>query len=1158
MKHFTVILALFSFMFTTAQTMQRIGDYIESMTFNDPTISEAPRIFQYTPEGDAFVCVNGNNRFTRALYGSNTLFRLETSDRPVFGIYNKNNNKNISFGISVNGKYTALDSTDYCKAAFIAGKRDYELKDAAWGNGILKISALALPDKDGAIWKISAKEFPQGTKFECCVDDIRARRLNRNGDMGADPPDSFERAINSGNEQKSSFELDNKTHFLVFEELTLSEKDFVAGAAIYNNAEDARHQLATQVKIETPDPFINTLGGVLTTAGDGIWDGIVWQHGAIGWRTPLPGWRAAYTGDVLGWHDRARTHFDNYANSQITDIKATIPHPTQDTALSLARAVRQWGTPMYSDGYICRSPNSKNQMNHYNMNLVYIDELLWHFNWTGDLDYMRKMFPVLKKSLLWEKLNYDPNDDGLYDAYACTWASDALQYNSGAVTYSSAYNYRAHKMAAEIAKKLGEADSTYFENEANKILSAINKTLWLPNKGIWAEFQDFMGNKLMHPDAGIWTVYHALDSEIHNPFQAYQATRYVDTKIPQIPIKANGLNGNYYTISTTNWLPYSWSVNNVAFAEVVHTSLAYWQAGRHNEAFNLFKSAVLDGMYLGRSPGNIGQISHYDAARGESYRDFGDPVGVYSRAVVQGLFGILPDAINNKITVQPGFPNDWDFASISTPDIACDFKRTGNKDVYKIENKFRKDLQTELRITARNENIKNITLNGKNIRYMVSENVGAPEITIYCGEEKNIEIVVEWAGKTLDIPTFAKQTVTGEMWKLQSTSNIIEIYDPQNVLKNTKTDANSITGNIAKQAGNSTLFVKLRQGEMEWWQPVDVEILNPFTVNFNPESSDFTFSIKNNLERNFSGKILLNAQSRKFARTISLEKNAVSENISVQSKDVFFGTNILQIEENGKIIFETKLINWNLKNEKPKYQTVNMDATFNDKVSQIFRNSYLSPRSPYTTMQIPTQGIGEWCHPLLTADIDDSGIRQATQNGIFSTPMGIPFRTTSDNSAKNIAFTTLFDNYSSKTEIPVSGKFSHAYFLMAGSTNHMQCHIVNGTVSATYTDGTVDVLELINPETWAPIEQDFYVDGKAFRLKAPRPYRVALKTGIVSRNMERDMRIKPTEVYGRTIDGGAGIILDLPLNPKKQLSKITVETIANEVVIGMMGVTLMK
>ena len=63
----------------------------------------------------------------------------------------------------------------------------------------------------------------------------------------------------------------------------------------------------------------------------------------------------------------------------------------------------------------------------------------------------------------------------------------------------------------------------------------------------------------------------------------------------------------------------------MAFAEVMHTSLAYWQAGRNDEAFKLLKSSVLDGMYLGGSPGNFGQVSFYDAARGECYRDFGDP-----------------------------------------------------------------------------------------------------------------------------------------------------------------------------------------------------------------------------------------------------------------------------------------------------------------------------------------------------------------------------------------------------------------------------------------------------------------------------------------------------------------------------------------------------
>ena len=67
-------------------------------------------------------------------------------------------------------------------------------------------------------------------------------------------------------------------------------------------------------------------------------------------------------------------------------------------------------------------------MHHYDMNLCYIDELLWHFNWTGDLEYARRMWPLLTLHLAWEKRNFDPDNDGLYDAYACIWASDALYY----------------------------------------------------------------------------------------------------------------------------------------------------------------------------------------------------------------------------------------------------------------------------------------------------------------------------------------------------------------------------------------------------------------------------------------------------------------------------------------------------------------------------------------------------------------------------------------------------------------------------------------------------------------------------------------------------------------------------------------------------------
>lgn len=78
-----------------------------------------------------------------------------------------------------------------------------------------------------------------------------------------------------------------------------------------------------------------------------------------------------------------------------------------------------------------------------------------------------------------------------------------------------------------------------------------------------------------------------------------------------------------------------------------------------------------------------------------------------------------------------------------------------------------------------------------------------------------------------------------------------------------------------------------------------------------------------------------------------------------------------------------------------KCEAINIDKYLNDSLSEIFQNKYLSPRSPFTTLQNPTQGIGEWCHPKTTANIDDSGLRKLVQNNILQTKLGVPFRTPS-------------------------------------------------------------------------------------------------------------------------------------------------------------------
>ena len=125
---------------------------------------------------------------------------------------------------------------------------------------------------------------------------------------------------------------------------------------------------------------------------------------------------------------------------------------------------------------------------------------------------------------------------------------------------------------------------------------------------------------------------------------------------------------------------------------------------------------------------------------------------------------------------------------------------------------------------------------------------------------------------------------------------------------------------------------------------------------------------------------------------------------------------------------------------------------------------------------------------------------------------------------------------------------------MAGSTNPMQSRMTNGAVIFTYTDETADTLLLKNPETWWPIEQDYLDDGYAFRTNAAKPVRVHLKTGKVVSELDGSI----SNYNGKMIDGGAATVLDMPLRIDKELKALKLQTWSNDVVIGLMAVTLMR
>jgi len=1207
-----------------------------SLQAHNPSEKGTPRQLRYYPEGSDFVINNGNLRFNRALYGTNTAFRVEAGDLPEFAIYLPGMGGNLRFGLMNKSGSKWLINAKNITARYRPGSMIYTISDPMLGIGNLQLSVLALADAEGLIVQLKSKDIPENLSLFIAYGGVTGKKFSRNGDLGADPESSFylkpeycadnEFVISgnsfsvyfgSGRDKSESERYKNNYHptstelkanrlkskkqlvgvfppesllkvsdaekqnspdefytsvakdspaltgklklnsvdvqyFLIANTKTIQQPEYNILPDLFEKSELQRLKIEGRIQIHTPDPYINTVGGALSIAADAIWEEPSYLHGAIAWRMHLNGWRGAYTADALGWHDRAKMHFSEYAKSQYIEPASGPSVP--DPKTNLARQEEKVGTAIYTEGYISRNPGKISNPHHYDMNLVFIDQLLRHFNWIGDTAYLRQMWPVIERHLAWEKRCFDGNNDGLYDAYCCIWASDALEYSGSGVSHSSAYNYFANKTVARLALLIGK-DPIPYQNEAGHILKAINQQLWMPKKGWFAEYKDLLGLQKVHPSAALWTIYHAIDSEVTDPFQSWQCLRYIDTKIPHIPIAAEGLTGNYYTLSTTNWMPYTWSINNVASGEVFHTALAYWQAGRSDEAFRITKSSLLDYMYLGSSPGNFGQLSYYDAFRGELYRDFADGIGAASRALIEGLFGVLPDVINSELLIKPGFPAEWKFASLRTPDIFIDFRRENTTDFYTIKSEFFQNMKLDLRLKAQLDHIKSLTVNGHPATWkIISETIGQPEIKLIADAAEKYEIRIEWVGEkheSIKIPEFYAY---GDSIKITTKeSKILEIKDPQQILRNPKIYSNSIIATVSGEKGNRTAFVKLKQGEMEWWMPVEFEVRQAVDIVSpkNQPAGSLNFSVRNNTEKSISGTVKVNS----FTQKLNLEAHSESGKISVSQKHLILGNNSVRIILSS-VVYSKNIQNWKVSQKKNTiYETVDLKAQFNDKVTQIFKNKYLSPRSPYPTLAIPIQGIGDWCSYKENEEIDDSGIRAlaGSKNKIFL-PNGIPFETPGSKDAINIIFTSLWDNYPNQAQVKLSGSASHVYLLMAGSTHHMQSRFDNGEVIVEYTDGTSEKMVLRNPETWWPIEQDYYDNGLAFDPGVCKPLRLYLKTGEIS--------IEPYPVLNKNksnkIDGGAATVVDLPLNQKKELKQIKLETLANDVVIGLMAVTLVR
>jgi hypothetical protein len=231
------------------------------------------------------------------------------------------------------------------------------------------------------------------------------------------------------------------------------------------------------------------------------------------------------------------------------------------------------------------------------------------------------------------------------------------------------------------------------------------------------------------------------------------------------------------------------------------------------------------------------------------------------------------------------------------------------------------------------------------------------------------------------------------------------------------------------------------------------------------------------------------------------------------------------------------------------FENIPISNLFNANVTTIYKQKYLSPRPNTVSVRLGTDGYSPWTFwhwKSMPPEIKTDNVKKMLdeQNRLV-TPQRVPFAWNSIE--KNIAFTSMWDNYPNKIDFPVNKKGDAVWFLVSGSTNVMQCQIANAVIRLNYADGKTDSLELVPPVNYWNLST---IDSHA---TAP---------GQGSRNdytVEADRFCMPAK-FPETVQLGENcraMLLNLKLRPGVELKSVSLETLSQEVVVGLMGITVM-
>ena len=328
------------------------------------------------------------------------------------------------------------------------------------------------------------------------------------------------------------------------------------------------------------------------------------------------------------------------------------------------------------------------------------------FQWTGDLEFLKEMYPYIKLGLTWLLTEQDKNGNMFPEGYGIMEVKGLnAELIDVAVYTQQAFDVSA-KMAAIFKEPSNQKD---FAQKAMILKNKINTLFWDEKDNSYADFYGTREQALSTAQGAIDQIKMGVAEGKYSP-QFLEKKNFYEGLIKEFSKLPKGLKKGWFT--NKNWVistpmetgiapqtkayklldkvrnehcgeygPYLSAVDKRGMMTIATgvQAMAECAYGRTDQAMWYVDKIVQT--FSRALPGSIS----------ESMPDRGCPVQawtIYGLAspLVTHVFGINPDAINRVITFTPNLPSEWDNISISNLPI-------GNNDLSFVVNKTVKGIE---------------------------------------------------------------------------------------------------------------------------------------------------------------------------------------------------------------------------------------------------------------------------------------------------------------------------------------------------------------------------------------------------------------------------------------------------------------------------------